>query len=149
VSDWRRRVEAKSEEDGGKVMLHFRPGWRPLRHWLSAEDLKRVAAGMACWNCLQPFPAPVGAENVKVWKREAPEAFDWHSTIPPSFYEQRVKDSCCPYCDCECTPEMIRAQIDPTPGGPQRPGGPNYITDADRDAEAKRHAIVEEATRRA
>lgn len=144
---WRRPVQSKGEECGTSGANHFQPGWRPIRHWLvgehAEEDMQRIAQRMVCWQCLTPFPYPPCSENYRAFKREAPDLVDWHPTIP-MIGEARIKASCCPICDAECSPQMLREQIDFTPGGPQRPGAPNYITDDDRDRLEKRHQAAVE-----
>jgi hypothetical protein len=142
---WAEPIIAPAEYDGSQVVSSFQPGVKPIRWWVSAKDARRIAERMACWQCLTPFPCPPCPENFRRFKREAPEMLDWHPTIP-RIGESRIKAYCCPMCDSDCSPAMVSTQVRFTPGGPKVPGGPNYITDADRDLLAKREAAVADAT---
>jgi len=90
-----------------------------IKWYLSQEGFDRIRAGMACGNCLEPFPAPPSIRTTAVWREHA----HLYSGI-------RTKDELldlvvkgrCPVCKCEVSNEMVEAthrgkdEFEPTDG---------------------------------
>lgn len=83
------------------------PGDESTIKWFIDQDgVDRISAGLACPSCLEPFPAPVGIKNTKVWRDHAHH----YSKI-------RTKDELlalvakdrCPVCQYEASAEMFAA----------------------------------------
>lgn len=81
------------------------PGEESTIKWYIDQDgVDRIAAGMACANCLEPFPAKPDIKNTKVWRDHAHH----YSKI-------RTKDELlalvakgqCPVCKFEVSTEMF------------------------------------------
>lgn len=107
--DWRRPIQAQAEEtywtdqaeDGGDQPR------RAVRWLLAEEGYGRVMRGEACWNCLTGFPAPLGRAHLD----------DWHTSTfvfiqPWSQVRKLIRNTQCPICRADCSPEMLAIQDD-------------------------------------
>ncbi|CAB4171895.1 hypothetical protein UFOVP929_28 [uncultured Caudovirales phage] len=84
-----------------------------IKWYLDQEGFDRIRAGMACGNCLEPFPAPPSIRTTSIWRDHAHE----YSGI-------RTKDELldlvlkgrCPICKSEVSSEMVEVNhrgVDP------------------------------------
>lgn len=81
------------------------PGDDSTIKWFIGQDgIDRIAAGLVCGSCLEPFPAPPDIKNTKVWRDHAHH-----------YAKLRTKDELlalvvknkCPVCQSEVSTEMF------------------------------------------
>lgn len=103
--EWRRPILAAHEECYDETSEQTLQ--RSVRHILKDryqfEDLKRLAEGRACENCLEVFPERPCAANV----RRFDEVYGGKPFPLP--WRQRVMQGCCPVCGSEISTEMFEA----------------------------------------
>ena len=84
-----------------------------IKWYVSQEGFDRIRAGMACTNCLEPFPAPPSIRTTAIWRDNAHH-----------YSGLRTKDELldlvikgrCPICKNEVSNEMVEVShrgVDP------------------------------------
>jgi hypothetical protein len=105
--DWRRPIIAKVEECYDDTVEAT--GRRSVRHILDDnyqfDDLKRLAQGTACAECLEVFPAKPGPDTVGEFRK----VYDKPSGPVVLPWQARVIARCCPMCGSEISTEYFEA----------------------------------------
>ena len=113
---WRRPANAVAEEtyDLGKFKDRRDVRW-VFHDRYQFEDLKRLAEGTLCSECLEPMPAKPSAASVNRFR----EVYAGKPLPIGSVWRERVLNGCCPVCGSEVSTEffeaMYRGTLPPIP----------------------------------
>lgn len=96
-------IKAHGEEIADLVA----PGEESTIAWYIDDDgFDRIRLGLACSNCLEPFPAPVGLANTSVWRDHA---HHYSGIRTKDELLSLVAKNLCPVCQSENSNEMTGA----------------------------------------
>lgn len=75
-----------------------------IKWYINQEGLDRIRAGMACNNCLEPFPAPPSIRTTSIWRDYA---HHYSGIRTKDELLALVAKGCCPVCKNEISSEMV------------------------------------------
>lgn len=113
MSDWRDHPPMEYEETYG--FHRGRVEARDLRIYIGGPAREqydygtRMAAGLACPSCAEPFPAPCELASIRIWRAECPNLFA-HEVLARSA-ERRIAMGCCPFCEIEVSPAAFNLLV--------------------------------------
>ncbi len=74
-----------------------------IKWYIGEETFDRIAMGMVCSNCLEPFPAPPSIRNTSRWREQAHE---YAGLRTPDEVMSIISRGQCPVCQTEVSTEM-------------------------------------------